>query len=107
MSSRAKAGSDSCRGDSGEMNPDLSRERATASFNPETITNILDGTPERTRRRREIESLVINDPAFQNEDPNFLSRSERYELAIKKSSQMVKKIRDHGISDPEEIYWYK
>lgn len=89
------------------MNPDLSRERATASFNPETITNILDGSPERTHRRREIESLVINDPDFQNEDPNFLSRSERYELAIKKSSQMVKKMRDHGISDPEEIYWFK
>uniref|UniRef100_A0A6I8T1G7 Uncharacterized protein n=1 Tax=Xenopus tropicalis TaxID=8364 RepID=A0A6I8T1G7_XENTR len=36
------------------MNPDLSRERAAASFNPETITIILDGSPERTRRRREI-----------------------------------------------------
>ncbi|XP_018427966.1 PREDICTED: peroxisomal acyl-coenzyme A oxidase 1 isoform X1 [Nanorana parkeri] len=97
----------SCRVDSRKMNPDLSRERATASFNPEIITNILDGTPEKTHRRREIESLVINDPAFHNEDPNFLSRSERYELAIKKSSQMVKKMRDHGISDPEEIYWFK
>ncbi|XP_056406303.1 peroxisomal acyl-coenzyme A oxidase 1 isoform X1 [Hyla sarda] len=89
------------------MNPDLSRERATASFNPETITYILDGSTERTRRRREIESLVINDPDFQHEDPNFLSRSERYEVAIKKSAQMVQKIRQHGISDPEEIYWFK
>ncbi|XP_066443576.1 peroxisomal acyl-coenzyme A oxidase 1 isoform X2 [Eleutherodactylus coqui] len=89
------------------MNPDLSRERATASFNPETITHILDGSPERTRRRREIESLVINDPDFQHEDPNFLSRSERYEVAIKKSAMMVQKMREHGISDPEEIYWFK
>ncbi|KAM4692042.1 peroxisomal acyl-coenzyme A oxidase 1 isoform 1-T1 [Rhinophrynus dorsalis] len=89
------------------MNPDLSRERATASFNPETITHILDGSPERTRRRREIESLVLNDPSFQHEDPNFLSRSERYEVAIKKSALMVQKMREHGISDPEEIYWFK
>ncbi|XP_075033907.1 peroxisomal acyl-coenzyme A oxidase 1 isoform X2 [Mixophyes fleayi] len=89
------------------MNPDLSRERATASFSPEILTHILDGGPERTRRRREIESLVINDPSFQHEDPNFLSRSERYELAIKKSAQMVQKMRQHGISDPEEIYWFK
>ncbi|KAM9296952.1 peroxisomal acyl-coenzyme A oxidase 1 [Gastrophryne carolinensis] len=89
------------------MNPDLSRERAAASFNPETITHILDGSAERTRRRREIESLVINDPGFQHEDPNFLSRSERYELAIKKSAQMIQKMREHGISDPEEIYWFK
>ncbi|KAM4031061.1 peroxisomal acyl-coenzyme A oxidase 1 isoform 1-T1 [Anomaloglossus baeobatrachus] len=89
------------------MNPDLSRERATASFNPETVTYVLDGTPERTRRRREIENLVISDPDFQHEDPNFLSRSERYEVAIKKSAQMVQKMREHGISDPEEIYWFK
>ncbi|XP_068119871.1 peroxisomal acyl-coenzyme A oxidase 1 isoform X1 [Hyperolius riggenbachi] len=89
------------------MNPDLSRERAAAFFSPESITHILDGSPERTRRRREIENLVINDPDFQNEDPNFLSRSERYELAVKKSALMVQKMRQHGISDPEEIYWYK
>ncbi|XP_069608161.1 peroxisomal acyl-coenzyme A oxidase 1 isoform X2 [Ranitomeya imitator] len=89
------------------MNPDLSRERAAASFNPETITYVLDGSPERTRRRREIENLVTSDPEFQHEDPNFLSRSERYELAIKKSALMVQKMRQHGISDPEEIYWFK
>lgn len=89
------------------MNPDLSRERATASFSPETLTHILDGGPERTSRRREIESLAINDPDFQHEDPNFLSRSERYEVAIKKSAKMVQKIRQHGISDPDEIYWFK
>ncbi|XP_053565165.1 peroxisomal acyl-coenzyme A oxidase 1 isoform X1 [Bombina bombina] len=89
------------------MNPDLSRERATASFNPETITYILDGSPEKTKRRREIENLVLSDPFFQHEDPNFLSRSERYELAIKKSAYMVGKMREHGIADPEEIYWFK
>uniref|UniRef100_A0A8C5RAN6 Acyl-coenzyme A oxidase n=1 Tax=Leptobrachium leishanense TaxID=445787 RepID=A0A8C5RAN6_9ANUR len=89
------------------MNPDLLRERATADFNPENITFVLDGSPERTRRRRQIESLVINDPDFQNEDPNFLCRSERYEAAIKKSSMMVRKMREHGIADPEEIYWFK
>ncbi|XP_030064087.1 peroxisomal acyl-coenzyme A oxidase 1 isoform X2 [Microcaecilia unicolor] len=89
------------------MNPDLRRERERASFNPEFLTYIVDRGAERTRRRREIESLVLNDPDFQHEDVNFLSRSERYELAVKKSSQMVMKIREHGISDPEEIYWFK
>ncbi|XP_044151949.1 peroxisomal acyl-coenzyme A oxidase 1 isoform X2 [Bufo gargarizans] len=89
------------------MNPDLSKERATATFNPEIVTHILDGSPEKTRRRREIESLVLNDPAFQHEDPNFLSRSERYELALKKSALMVQRIREYGISNPEEIMWFK
>ncbi|XP_078510688.1 peroxisomal acyl-coenzyme A oxidase 1-like isoform X3 [Lissotriton helveticus] len=87
--------------------PDLQRERASATFNPELLTHILDGSPERSRRRREIENLVLNDPVFQHEDLNFLSRSDRYEVAIKKSSNMVLKMREYGISDPEEIYWFK
>lgn len=53
------------------------------------------------------ESLVLSDPDFKEEDPNFLSRSERYEQAIRKSAQMILKLREYGISDPEEIYCYK
>lgn len=87
--------------------PDLQRERASATFKPELLTHILDGSAERSRRKREIENLVLSDPVFQHEDANFLSRSERYEVAIKKSSNMVLKMREYGISDPEEIYWFK
>ncbi|KAB5584460.1 hypothetical protein PHYPO_G00107780 [Pangasianodon hypophthalmus] len=89
------------------MNPDLRRERENATFESEILTNFLDGGVEKTRRRREIESLVINDPDFQHEDLNFLSRSERYDAAVKKSVLMFSKLRDYGISDPEEIYSYK
>ncbi|XP_006912271.1 peroxisomal acyl-coenzyme A oxidase 1 isoform X2 [Pteropus alecto] len=90
------------------VNQDLRRERAAASFNPDLLTHILDGGAENTRRRREIENLILRDPDFfQHEDLNFLTRSERYELAIKKSATMVKKIRDFGISDPNEIMWFK
>nr|XP_004655256.1 peroxisomal acyl-coenzyme A oxidase 1 isoform X1 [Jaculus jaculus] len=89
------------------MNPDLRKERASATFNPELITHILDGSPENTRRRREIENLILNDPDFQHEDYNFLTRSQRYEVAVKKSATMVKKMRDFGISDPDEIMWFK
>ncbi|NXA55535.1 ACOX1 oxidase, partial [Nothocercus julius] len=89
------------------MNADLRRERAAATFQPELLTNVLDGGAERTRRRREIEALVINDPDFQHEDLNFLSRSQRYEQAIRKSSLMVMKLREHGIADPDEIYLFK
>ncbi|XP_071383529.1 peroxisomal acyl-coenzyme A oxidase 1, partial [Centroberyx affinis] len=89
------------------MNPDILKERQSATFDVEKLTHILDGGPEKTRRRREIESLVINDPDFQHEDPNFMSRSERYDLAVKKSAQMILKLREYGIADPEEIYCYK
>lgn len=53
------------------------------------------------------EALVENDPAFKHEDVNFLSRSQRYEVAIRKSAHMVMKLRENGIADPEEIYWFK
>ncbi|XP_029006509.1 peroxisomal acyl-coenzyme A oxidase 1 isoform X1 [Betta splendens] len=89
------------------MNPDIKRERENATFNVETLTNILDGSPQKTKRRREIESLVLNDPDFWEDDPNFLSRSERYDQAVRKSAQMILKLREYGISDPDEIYCYK
>ncbi|KAM6939933.1 peroxisomal acyl-coenzyme A oxidase 1 [Xenentodon cancila] len=89
------------------MNPDIKRERENATFDVEKLTYILDGAPEKTKRRREIESLVFSDPDFDEEDPNFLSRSERYDQAVRKSAQMVLKLREFGIADPEEIYHYK
>lgn len=53
------------------------------------------------------ESLVLNDPDFKEQDPNFLSRSERYEQAVRKSAQMILKLREYGIADPQEIFCYK
>uniref|UniRef100_A0A8C7HWF2 Acyl-coenzyme A oxidase n=1 Tax=Oncorhynchus kisutch TaxID=8019 RepID=A0A8C7HWF2_ONCKI len=87
--------------------PVIALERENATFDVEKLTHILDGDIEKTKRRREIESLVISDPDFQSEDLNFLSRSERYDAAVKKSAHMILKLREYGISDPEEIYCYK
>ncbi|KAK2495865.1 hypothetical protein MC885_006820, partial [Smutsia gigantea] len=89
------------------MNQDLRRERAAASFNPELLTHVLDGSPENTRRRREIENLILKDPDFDHENLNFLTRSQRYEVAVRKSANMVKKMREYGIADPDEIMWFK
>ncbi|XP_061534710.1 peroxisomal acyl-coenzyme A oxidase 1 isoform X2 [Phycodurus eques] len=89
------------------MNPDILNERQKATFDVEKLTNILNGGLEKTKRRREIESMVLNDPDFEEEDPNFLSRSERYDQAVRKSAQMILKLREYGIADPEEIYCYK
>ncbi|XP_077462145.1 peroxisomal acyl-coenzyme A oxidase 1 isoform X2 [Stigmatopora argus] len=89
------------------MNPDILNERQKATFDVENLTHILHGGPDKTKRRREIESMVLSDPDFKEEDPNFLSRSERYDQAVKKSAQMILKLREYGIADPEEIYCYK
>nr|XP_020466619.1 peroxisomal acyl-coenzyme A oxidase 1 [Monopterus albus] len=89
------------------MNPDIMKERQNATFDVEKLTNILDGGPEKTKRRREIETLVFNDPDFEEEDPNFLSRSERYDQAVRKSARMILKMREYGIGHPDEIYFFK
>lgn len=54
-----------------------------------------------------LESLVLSDPDFNEKDPNFLARSERYDQAVRKSAAMILKLREYGISDPEEILFYK
>lgn len=36
------------------MNPDIMKERQNATFDVDKLTNILDGGPEKTKRRREI-----------------------------------------------------
>lgn len=41
------------------MNPDIKRERQNATFDVEKLTNILDGGPEKTKRRREIGEFVV------------------------------------------------
>ncbi|KAM3922478.1 peroxisomal acyl-coenzyme A oxidase 1-like isoform 2-T2 [Leptodactylus fuscus] len=53
------------------------------------------------------ESVVINDPDFQHEDLNFLSRSERYEVAIKKSAKMAQHMQTLGLLNHEEIFWFR
>uniref|UniRef100_A0A1W7RJQ7 Acyl-coenzyme A oxidase n=1 Tax=Agkistrodon contortrix contortrix TaxID=8713 RepID=A0A1W7RJQ7_AGKCO len=88
------------------MNADLRKEREAASFKTELLTNFLDGDAERTLRRKKIEAIIAKE-SFNHEDVNFLSRSQRYEVAIKKSAFMVMKLRELGIADPEEIYWFK
>uniref|UniRef100_A0A8D1UW94 Acyl-coenzyme A oxidase n=1 Tax=Sus scrofa TaxID=9823 RepID=A0A8D1UW94_PIG len=51
--------------------------------------------------------MILSDPDLQHEDLNFLSRSQRYEVAVKKSATTVKKIREFGLADPDEILWFK
>ncbi|KAL7989430.1 hypothetical protein Chor_012096 [Crotalus horridus] len=89
-----------------KMNADLRKEREAASFKTELLTNVLDGGAERTLRRKKIEAIIAKE-SFNHEDVNFLSRSQRYEVAIKKSAFMVMKLRELGIADPEEIFWFK
>ena len=37
-----------------DVNPDLQKERDTATFKPEELTHILDGGGQKTQRRKEL-----------------------------------------------------
>lgn len=56
------------------MNPDIMKERQNATFDVEKLTNILDGGPEKTKRRREIGEF---------ETSSLLDKSARYCWALK------------------------
>ncbi|KAI8497361.1 Peroxisomal acyl-coenzyme A oxidase 1 [Branchiostoma belcheri] len=88
------------------MNPDLQKERESASFDPEKITNFLYGGPEKLRRKRELESLALNDPDFQHEDLNFMSREQQYETQLKKGIVMITKMKELNITDFWDEYYY-
>ncbi|XP_077990374.1 peroxisomal acyl-coenzyme A oxidase 1-like [Glandiceps talaboti] len=83
-------------------NPDIQRERDRATFPIEELTYVKNRGKDRTRRRRYIESLALNDPDFDRRDRSFLSRDEQYSLAVKNSILTESKIKEYNITDEEE-----
>ncbi|CAL1532088.1 unnamed protein product [Lymnaea stagnalis] len=83
------------------VNEDLAKERATASFNVTELTHILDGGPEKTRRRKELEHLVLTDPVFKNQDVLYMNKSEAYDHAVHKSVRLIQLRKKYLWSDEE------
>ena len=83
------------------MSEDLRNERNKATFSVELVTNLLDGGPDRTHRRRQIEEVVARDPSgvFSNEDNHYLHRTERHIRALAKHVRMVELCRKLGIGN--------
>jgi acyl-CoA oxidase len=83
------------------MNADLKRERERATFSVEQLTNLLDGSEERTRRRRQLEAVIARDPTgvFSNENNSYLHRTDRHVRALAKHVRLVEICRKLGIGD--------
>lgn len=86
------------------MNPDLEKERKNATFQPEFITNVLDGSSKRTARRRQLETLIRTDPSgiFDNSDNHYLHRTERHVRALAKAVRMIEIARAVGIGTGDQ-----
>ncbi|CAH1776142.1 unnamed protein product [Owenia fusiformis] len=88
-------------------NPDLQKERDTATFDPLLLTNRIDGGPEKTRRRQYIQNLAATDPNLVHKHISFMDRSEEYDTAVKNACYIVKRLKELNITDPTEEYWYR
>jgi acyl-CoA oxidase len=80
-------------------NVDLAYERTRATFDPLIITNLLDGSPAATKRRRQLEALIRNDPTkiFCNEGNAYLHRTDRHVRALAKHVRLIELCRSIGI----------
>jgi acyl-CoA oxidase len=83
------------------MNPNLKRERESATFNVEKLIYMLDGGKAKTDRRRFLEAVIERDPTgiFSNEDNNYMHRTDRHIRAIAKHVRMIEICRKLGIGD--------
>ncbi|KAJ8322036.1 hypothetical protein KUTeg_000507 [Tegillarca granosa] len=90
------------------VNEDIARERNNATFDTEKLTCYLYGSPEKVRRKRYIQNLVVSDPFFKQCKPwAFCTREEEYELALKKHLYANQKTKELGITSPLEVQYYK
>ncbi|XP_070533714.1 peroxisomal acyl-coenzyme A oxidase 1-like [Ptychodera flava] len=91
-----------------DVNNDLVHERGNATFDPVQLTYLKDGGRDRTRRRRFLEALALNDPQLQRKiDPAFLTRDDQYSMAVRNGVLTEQKIIELKLSDPEEKEWFR
>ncbi|KAJ7388681.1 Acyl-coenzyme A oxidase (Acyl-CoA oxidase) [Desmophyllum pertusum] len=86
-----------------KVNPDLAKERGTASFNTTELTYLLHGGRQKTERKRFLESLLVKDPVFSKEDAYVLDRKHGYERSLQKGLRAVELAKEHHITDPDEM----
>jgi len=82
-------------------NTDLVKERSRSTIDIIRITNLLDGSPEETQRRRYLGQLIARDPTgvFSNDENPFLHRKDRHIRALAKHVRLIELCRSIGIGN--------
>uniref|UniRef100_A0A1B6GE28 Acyl-coenzyme A oxidase n=1 Tax=Cuerna arida TaxID=1464854 RepID=A0A1B6GE28_9HEMI len=76
-------------------NEDIKKEREKCTFDTVELTHFLDGGPEKTKERKELEEFFLNDPELKDKVPaEYLSHKEKYQDAVRKSCILFKKINE-------------
>ncbi|XP_017078964.1 probable peroxisomal acyl-coenzyme A oxidase 1 [Drosophila eugracilis] len=77
-----------------QVNPDLQKERNTATFNAREFSVLWAGGEERFKEKKALEKMFLEDPALQDDLPvSYLSHKELYEHSLKKACIIGDKIR--------------
>ncbi|KAJ8321684.1 hypothetical protein KUTeg_000155 [Tegillarca granosa] len=86
------------------VNIELARERGKTTFNVEELTTILYDGPEKLKRRRYLENLIIKDPVLGTAKPIDVTvdRNEQYEETLRRNIYFEKLCKNAGITDLEE-----
>lgn len=71
------------------VHPDLQKERDSATFNPDLLTNIVRGGEEKALRRRELLTKLFTDHVFDPRDTHFQSQAEKYDAAVRKGTRLL------------------
>eukprot|EP01121_Diplochlamys_sp_Union-15-3_P017458 TRINITY_DN6146_c0_g1_i1.p1 TRINITY_DN6146_c0_g1~~TRINITY_DN6146_c0_g1_i1.p1 ORF type:complete len:676 (+),score=120.30 TRINITY_DN6146_c0_g1_i1:43-2028(+) len=84
----------------------LTRERQGSSFSVEALTHYLDGSEQKTKRKKQIREIVESDPIFKRDDVYFISRLENYKRVLQKHTHSIKLIKDLNLTPEEQMYWF-
>ncbi|XP_061392969.1 probable peroxisomal acyl-coenzyme A oxidase 1 [Musca vetustissima] len=92
---------------SAKINPDLQKERNTATFVPKEFTVWWKGGQKKYEQLLQLEDIFLNDPELKDDLPiSYMSHKELYEHAVRKSvriAEKIREIRDSG-EDNVEVY---
>ncbi|XP_017868328.1 PREDICTED: probable peroxisomal acyl-coenzyme A oxidase 1 [Drosophila arizonae] len=77
-----------------EVNPDLQKERNTATFDPQEFSIFWAGGVEKYKEKKALEKLFLEDPALMDKLPtSYMSHKELYEDSLRKACVIGEKIR--------------
>ena len=81
-----------CYNDRNVSMEDIARERANSKLDTEQITCLILGGEFLVQRRREFRKIISSYPMLLRKGYDFLDREEKYDLAVKLSTHIVKDI---------------
>lgn len=86
--------------------PDMSKERGASTCDVDELALIMCGGAEYRKRKKFIESHILSDPVFADEDRYYLNNSEIIDVAIKRNIRWCQLQAQYSLSDEDMQIFY-